>query len=314
MTRAPAIEPVPERTIDGLPRRRAGAVNLRRDVYLFVDFVRREGLKRAHRGNGIPKVPALKLARILSWENEKTHVQKRGAGLWSDVVSGLARALGLVTFGVEGVYAGYSSTEPSFPDNEIEVDAKRFAAWLGSSPMEKETSILESLIAGAENEFFRSSSLYPGEERFNTFGCGVGPASRMPLTSVRRNLLEILADQPAGVWLPVSGLIDLLRATAPDLIVDPSLRKRPLSEYERDLVKRGQKHKITLDERYENFRERLDEHWSGKQIQLTETTPNVFQRVEGRYVQYFLQEVPYLSGFVDLAMAPAGIEKVFPPL
>jgi len=239
-------------------------------------------------------------------------VKSEGTGLWSNVVSRLARSLGLVSFDVKGEYVGYTSMEPSYPDNEIEVETRAFAAWLAASPLEKEKAILEKLVVETGNEFFCYSSLYRGEACFDQRGSATGPASRMPLAFIRRSLLDILAEEPHGVWLPVSGLVDLVRTTARDLILHPSLRKNPLSDYDRDRVKRGAKVTEKVDARYENFRERKKGEWSGEGTQLTESTPDVFDRVEGRYLQYFLREVPFLCGFVDLAMAPESPEPVEP--
>jgi hypothetical protein len=309
------FDALPAREVTRLTVRSAGSVDLRRDLYRFVDFVRLEGLKRAHRDNSIPKGAATKLARLLSHAPEVEHVESAGRGYWSDVVSRIARQLGLVNFDVEGVYAGYSSTEPSFPDNHVKVEAARFQQWLAKTPTAKERAILDALIEMTPNEFFHWATLFPGGSRFDSFGCAVGPASRMDLVAIRKALLAMLADLPTSEWLPASALIDHLRACAPNLIVDPALRKRPLSEWEKHPMRRGERPVEHLDERYGNFREYLGEgRHSGKEVQLTEETPDVFVRVEGRYLQYFLEEVPFLCGFVDLALAPASKDKLSPPL
>ena len=86
-----AFTPLPPSALKGLELHPASAVDLRRDLYLFVDFVRREGIKRAHRSNGIPKGPALKLAKLLSWADEAESIARDGEGDWSDYVSRLAR-------------------------------------------------------------------------------------------------------------------------------------------------------------------------------------------------------------------------------
>lgn len=62
MTALPgSLTPLTEKALAGLELLPARPVDLRRDLSVFVDFVRAEGLKRAHRGNGIPKGPAAKL-------------------------------------------------------------------------------------------------------------------------------------------------------------------------------------------------------------------------------------------------------------
>ena len=306
MIQEAVITPLAQPPASDRPLRLASALNLRRDLYLFVDFVQREGLKRAHRTNGVPKGPALKLTKILSWAPESGWVQENGEGLYSDLISRLARSLGIVDFDVKGTYAGYSSTEASYPDNEIEVKTQRFREWLASDPLTKEREILDKLAETMDNEFFNASELFPYEDRFAGFGCATGPASRMKLPAIRKQLLAMLAELPANVWLPVTGLIEHVKATAPDLILAPRLCQRPLDEWEERARKRGNKSVQHLDERYQNFTEATGTEWpTRKETTLTEKTPDVFRRVEGRYLQYFLQQVPYLCGFVDLAMLTA---------
>jgi hypothetical protein len=307
------IAPLADSAVSRLRLRLGTEINLRRDLYQFVSFVRREGLKRSHRGNRIPKGAASKLAKILSFAGERAAVEEEGAGLWSDAVSHIARQMGLVRFDVKGVYLGYQSSEPAYPDNEITVDEERLSSYLASSPVEREQAVLSALIALTPSEFFEEATLIPGA-RFDSFGCAVGPASRMDLPSIRRGLLELWADLPTGVWLPTSGLVDLLRTRAPKLILPPELREEPLPEWELGL-KKGARRQPRLSDLYSNFRERTVGGPYGEGEELSERTPNVFTRVEGRYLQFFLQEIPFLCGFVDLALGPEPKGKdVIPPL
>ena len=268
------MTPLSERALSRFELLPAGSVDLRRDLAVFVDFVRREGLKRSHRGNGIPKGPAAKLSRLLSWAGEAAAVEADGYGRWSNKVSRLARALGLVSFDVEGSYAGYSSQEPSFPDNEIEVDEKRFATWLADGPLAKERAILEQLVNHSPSEFFNPATLLAGDPRFGGFGSARGPASRMDLPAIRRKLLELLAGLPQGVWLPVRGLIEHVQARAPALILDPALRKSVEKwEAAREKLKPGQ-----LEDLYLNFSEgTVADPWQ-RDGKLSEQTPDVFTR------------------------------------
>jgi hypothetical protein len=313
MSGADIVSPLPDEAVARLPLRLSGQLNLRRDIYLFVDFVRREGLRRTHRGNEIPKGPAQKLAGILTWPDEADAVKKDGHGLWSDKVSRIARDLGLVSFEVKGIYAGYSSQSESFPENDITVDEKRFAAWLADDPMKKERAILDALLRTTESEFFHHATLWEGK-RFGFRGCAIGPASRVDLAAVRKGLLDILADLPAGVWLPIGGLIERVRRQAPTLVLHPGLRQ---PEPERWMPYGERKQKKTtpkLEDLYTNFRESTVRDRWGEKNQLSESTPDIFSRVEGRYIQFFLEEIPWLCGFVDLALPPERRAKPDDPV
>lgn len=199
-------------------------------------------------------------------------VQLNGSGYWSDKVSRVALDLGLVKF--------------------------------ADAPLTKERAVLASLLDSTGSEFFRGATLFEDvggshDQRFDSFGSATGPASRMPLPKIRRALLELLANVASDVWLPMTGLIDLVRREAPTLILAPTLRE-PIKNW------REPKAKEKLEELYQNLREQTDQRRDSG-LQLTEETPDIFLRVEGRYLQYSLEEVPFLCGFVDLArrLAPA---------
>lgn len=310
-----AFTPLAPSALKGLQLYTASVVDLRRDVYLFVDFVRREGLKRAHRTNEIPRASALKLAKLCARPGEDVGVEPEVEAEWADFVSRLARSLGLVDFDVEGVYAGYSSHEPSFPDNHVVVDAKRFEAWLASSPLEKERAIVDTLAATTDSEFFSHATLFGREPRFDWAGRATGPHARLDLPAVRRRLLALLAELPTGEWLRMEELIAHVKATARDAILSPTLKRVPPRALDAWEKKRGVKTVETFVDLYENFREDPDERWKQGPRALTEQTPDVFERVEGRYLQYFLQEIPYLCGFVELALVklPANAPPGKPP-
>lgn len=307
-----ALTPLAPSALKGLELHPASAVDLRRDLYLFVDFVRREGLKRAHRSNGIPKGPALKLAKLLSWAGEAEAIERDGEGDWSDYVSRVALDLGLVSFDVKGSYAGYSSNEPSFPDNHVTVNEKHFDAWLASSPLKKERAILDKLVETAPSEFFHWPPLFHWEPRFDGWGSATGPHSRMTFPPVRKRLLELLAALPTGEWLPMEALIQHVKTTARAAILSPDLKRRPAKEQTAWDQRLGKMVRAEHDDLYQNFRE--ISHMNSGSAAPTEATPDVYERVEGRYLQYFLQGVPYLCGFVDLALVKLGARSHGGPL
>ncbi len=297
----------------GLDIRLAGAVDVRRDLYLFVRYVQDRGLVRSVRGNQIPKVAARQLAKILSWEGEARAVEKHGCGDWSGRISWLARALGLVAFDDEGVYRGYTSTEPSYPDNQIEIAAPAWRKYLALPAGAKARALLEAFLKTTGSEFYHSASLWP-DEAFDRRGSAIGPAGKMDLERVRRGLLDFLADLEPEVWYETRAVVDRLQERAPHLILDPSTRepddssKKRLRDWNWD--RKGGKEAgvprpaISLEDIYSNFRERQagPDRWTARgERQITSRDPDAFRRVEGRYLEFFLREIPYLCGFVDLA-------------
>jgi len=272
---------------------------VRRDLYRFMDFILHNDLKRGHRGNTIPKGPAQKLARILSYKKEMAYVEANGCGYWSDRISHLARCMKLVRFATEGKYIGYSCREPSYPENYIESLPDPWNRYMALSSLEKEWAIWEGLNKATGNEFHRHPTLLDDQPRFDTFGSGVNAASKMDLPNVRVRLLDILSRLTAGVWYSLHDLVAYLKDTHPDLIIDH--RKRD------NCTKNN-----IYDSFYECPFEGKKEVW-GERIEIHEGAPDAYERVEGRYVAFFLEDIPFLMGFVELAFHGRMSPPVSPP-
>ncbi len=295
----------------------ARPVNLRRDLYQFVAYVQANGLTRTYRENSIPKAAARKLAKMLSYKEEAQAVEEDGAGFWSDVIAHIARTLGVASFDVEGTYIGYSSTTESSPDNDITVDTKRWKEYLHKGPREKERAIVDALLQMTPNEFFSSATLLSGE-RFDSWGSATGAASRMKLPQIRRSLLKLLSELSPNVWYDARTFVELLHSEYPDLILDPATREpeyesaRKLKEWEWEIQrtrrrweKEPPKPGVKYEDIYTNFHEfgrnEYDDYSKRKERKIKSGNLAGFHRVEGRYVEWFLSEVPYLAGFVELA-------------
>jgi hypothetical protein len=292
----------------------AGLVNLRRDLFQLVRYVQARGLRRTVRGNAIPKADAQRLARLLTYAEEEANIREEGCGLWSEFVCSLARDMGLVTYDIEGRYAGYSSMAPSFRDNDVVIVADAWRGYLHQRPTEKERALLDAQLASPANEFFHDATLLR-TDAFELHGSRTGPVSRMDLPRVRRNLLEWLARLAPERWYEFRDVVEQLREEAPTLILDPATRgpdresHARLSDWERQTRRGGRSKKgppkppITLEDLYVNFRECPpgQQGWHSEGRQLVSGTPEAFHRVEGRYLASFLCGIPYNSGFVGLA-------------
>ena len=188
--------------------------DLRRDIHVFVDYVRDREIKRMHRGNGLPKADAKRLAKLLSDPEAAAEVDEDGYSTWIDFVDDLALQLGFVKYDTKGEYAGYTSSEPSFPDNYIEFQKKPYRQFLAMKPAQQEARLLELLLAegqGSGSEFYRAR--------------GSGPAGRVQLagdrrpascrsldfTAIRRFLLNTLAKCPPDRWLSTASLVAYLK-------------------------------------------------------------------------------------------------------
>ena len=331
----PLPQPITEAAIGQAVVRAAGEVQIQRDLYQVMRYVEARSICLTRRGNNIPLTDARRLAKQLSASGELVRVEQHRRGHWSEFVLDLARVMDLVKFDIEGAYVGYSSAEPSFINNQVTLLAEAWSAHLSAAAATKEKAILDGLIESTHNEFFHQATLIAGRG-FDGWGCGTGPASRMNLPHIRRVLLERLAELQPGVWYSFNDVVDWLAQRARYLILDPATR-RPDPRSEQALThwdwerrygpgrKRGSakpkpKPKVELEDIYSNFREMVADdrpHRGTVSTDLDSDTPNVFRRVEGRYLEFFLRQIPYICGFVDLAYRPDADPhgaEVSPPL
>ena len=288
-------------SIDVAPLDVAAALpDLRRDLHVFVDYVRAREVKRSHRGNALSKTDAKRLARLLSDPDAARKVDEEGSSAWIDFVDEVTRQLGFVRYDTAGQYAGYTSQEASFPDNYIEFQAKPYEQFLAARAAKQETTLLELLIhqgRGSASEFHRRGVL--GRlEGFSHWGSAIGVIPTLDFPAARRFLLGLLAECPAGQWLSTPSLVEHLKKHHRYFLIPAKPRFK--DEYNAGFG------------RYGNFHESKDA-W-GHEIDIRERDHDGFERVEGRYVERFLEGIPLVLRYVDVAYAPKPPGTIFPSL
>src|SRR5262249_57066758 len=124
-------------------------------------------------------------------------------------------------------------------------------------------------------------------EGFEYWGSALGVMPTLDFPAVRRFLLRLLAECLSGQWLSTASLVEHLKNHHRYFIIPAKPRFK--NEHE---AKFG---------RYSNFHESKDA-W-GHEIDIHESDPDGFERVEGRYVERFLEGVPLVLRYVDVAYA-----------
>jgi len=279
--------------------------NIRRDLYLFVDYVRGKQIKRAVRGNSLPKADATRLAKLMSDPDAADEIKDNGYSTWINFIDGLALQLGFVSYSTTGVYAGYSSQEASFPDNTIAFQADAYEKYLAASMAGQERRLLKALVDVykrgeydySRNEFY-ATAVAGRLEPLNWAGAGVGVMPTLNFAEIREFLLGVLAACPVGVWLATADLVAYLKAHYPYFLIP----QKPKPD------RWG-----VPTQRYGNFREQIGGQWgSGKEI--PDDAPDGFERVEGRYVERFLEYIPLTLGHVDVAYAEPEQKDLHPSI
>ena len=272
--------------------------DLRRDLHIFAAYVCARKVKRSHHGNRLSKSDVKRLARLFSDPDAESEIAERGDSEWIDLVDAQALHMDLVNYDTEGEYAGYTSQEPSFPDNFIELNAKAYAKLASMTLAQQETMLLDSLLKereGCGSEFFGRHVL-ARLDGFDDFGCGTGVVPQLDFHAIRRFLLERLAECPTGEWLSVASLIEHLKQNDPYFLIPRNPEHKKIREKDAH--------------RYCNFYE-SEKQW-GRGETVNEKDADAFERVEGRYIERFLEGIPNLLGYVDVSYAAKQPKVVYP--
>ena len=261
--------------------------DLRRDMLVFIEYLQEREVKRLHRTNRLPKADARRLAKLMSDPNAEADVRHDGWSDWLDFVDATALKLGLISYDTKGEYAGYTSVEPSFPDNYIIFNQRRFEQYLSQPLLEQELALLDSMLNeadGCRSEFFQAGAL-SWLDRFSPFGCATGVLPTLDFPHIRRFLLDLLHTCQPGVWYSTQALIQHLKQNNPYFLIPQTPRYS--SRWDR------------REGRYGNFRESKS-GW-GYEIDIPEQADDGFERVEGRYIERFLEGFPLVLGYVNVA-------------
>ena len=261
--------------------------DLRRDLHAFSRYVSHNEIKRAHRDNSLPKAHLKRIARMMSDASSVKDVAEDGHSRWIDFIDRLSLKLDFVDYETEGQYMGYSSHTESYPDNYMEFSDKTYDNFINQSLQEQEDDILKTLAndaAPCKNEFFTRDPLSI-LDKFDRRGCATGTMNHIRFPKVRTSLLQLLANCRPGVWYSTASLIAHFKNNNPFFLIPEKL---PLK---RDEHKEG---------RYDNFKERKPgDRWG--ESWAVGCRKDRFERVEGRFVERFLEGLPLNMGYVEVA-------------
>ncbi|MCD6207564.1 MAG: hypothetical protein J7J06_06170 [Methanosarcinales archaeon] len=274
--------------------------DLRHDLHAFVEYVRERDVKRLHRSNELNRSDQKRLAKLMSDSHPLEEVEAKGHSDWIDYVDRLALAFRFTDYDTEGRYMGYTSSEPSFPDNYIDVDTKKYEGFIDLPLIEQEKKLLDLLVKHyleGNNEFYKTSVL--GRlSGFSTRGSATGIMPGLDFARARRFLIKVLQTCTPGVWYTAASLIRYLKEHHPFFLIP----KNPKYQHE-GYAKEG---------RYGNFREQK-EKW-GTETPIPEGDADAFLRVEGRFVERFLEGLPLILGYIEVAYSKTEYKGLLPEI
>jgi hypothetical protein len=276
-----------------------------RDLFTYLDYVGERSVKRMTRSNEIPRADLQRLAKNLGGLTFEPGENEIHAEQWIQFIDDLALRLQLVTYDLKGEYRGYTSSEPSFIENFIVVQQVPLQKFLELSPAAQEKRILDTLIHAASrrdydnysnNEFFQHTPVST-LDRFSMWGAGTGLMPTLKFPEIRQFLFSVLQNCPAGQWLSTESLIAYLKANHPYFLIPENHPKK--DRWGKEIG------------RYDNFYEGKQEYGLDRKS-VPPSAPDAFERVEGRYVERFLEGIPLLMNFVDVAYDPKPYTGLLP--
>ena len=279
-----------------------------RDLFVYIDYVGQRSIKRMTRTNEIPRPDQQRIAKLMGDLTFDPNQEEIDASQWIDLIDQVGYGLHVVSYDINGEYRGESSSEKSFIENYITINQANLRRFLELNPIEQEKKILEALKAPRALsvyqyqdveliEFFQTSVL--GElDSFNTRGSATGVLPSLNFSEIRQFLLELLLQCSPGVWYSTESLVQYLKMNHPYFLIPQKIKPDRWG---------------TIAGRYDNFYEAKDQQSYGDDV-VNANAPDAFERVEGRYVERFLENIPLIMRFVDVAYDPAPYKGRFPTM
>ncbi len=259
----------------------------RKDLHVYFEYVGDRFVKRSFRENKIPRTDAKRLAKILSDPKASDEIDEKGESEWLNFVDGLALDLGFVKYNTAGQY---SRSSASFPENRIYALREAYESFLSLPLQKQEEKLFQAMIgkySEENNEFFRKS-LFGRLDAFSSRGYATGVVPLVKFNEVRKFLFERLKSLTPGVWYETASLVRFFEKENPYFLIP----KNPKFKY----------HYESKDNRYCNFQEQDDK--GSDFMRISDKDRDGFSRVEGRYVERFLENIPLTLGYVDVAYGP----------
>ncbi len=274
--------------------------DLRKDFQHYIDYVDNRLVTRTHRENRLSKADARRLAKLCGDPDAREEIDDTGMSSWLSILEYIALTLKLVRYDTEGSYAGYTSSEPSFPDNEIDPNEQKISEYTQLLLQDRESLLLSALTdnyAYDDNEWLQRGA-FSRLDHFSYRGCACGVMPHIRFDQARKTLLKVLAQCEPNTWYSTASFIEYIKKKHRYFLI-PKVLPAKIHKHER--------------ERYDNFSEQLDRN-EYKETKITENQPQAYERVEGRYIERFLEGAPLEMGYVDVAYTKEAPNKLAPSI
>ena len=268
--------------------------DFRRDLFLLVQYFTNNEVKRTVYGNMLTKSDYKKICKYLKRPELMDEYEKEIGIWWIDYLDRLALNLDWISYDTEGVYQGYSSTSAAFQDNYIKVNEEKVSVFLKLTALEQEKYLFRHLKEEAKksNEWM-SRSHFTRLDRFDTWGSGTGVLPTLDLNPSRSLLIQILGELTPNVWYATADLIELMKQQHKWFLI-------PKKVYVEEPDGWNKPKKKVKYPRYSNFYEG-DRYSSSNRKPIPDNDPLGFEKVEGRFIERFLESFLFEMGYIEVA-------------
>ncbi len=266
-------------------------------LHAYMDYLCSREVKRSYRGNKIPDADYKRLCKSINQEDNEHNRS------YIDEADRIAYAIDWIHYDKHGSYS-YSSDDQLYRNNIIKISKKNYQDYLNIESEDKRyKSLVKRLytsVAVKNNELFQSD--YYGANVLSKFS--VSYYSRTIIEAIkfkaaRLAIIDALSTLKPDTWYSVDRLIDYMQQHHRYFLISEKTKSPSYSA--------GKKN------RYAHFNERLttDKYTP---ITIDESMSDAFRRVEGRFIERFLETLPYTLGWVELAYDKEDNSNVIPSL
>lgn len=271
--------------------------DLHHDIAQYIEYIKHRSVKRSSRSNYLLKGDIVRLSKLMPGQelnNADFHTEDFH---YPGFIDDLAHAMGFVEFDVVSNY--YDST---FPENYITIKGDNYQKHISLPLQKQEENILKLFnTKGSKdsNEFIRQSPLGI-LDHFQSYNIGE-VVEAIDFMKVRLFLFDVLSNLEVNTWYSVKSLIEYLKSNHPYFLIP----RQP------EVIKtKSYRQKELFENRYAGFSDTYEQ----QRYQLDASYKDIFERVEGRYIERFLEFIPFLLGYTELAYNNGDLEKYRPTI
>ncbi|GGF93287.1 MULTISPECIES: hypothetical protein [Cysteiniphilum] len=267
-------------------------------LHAYMDYLCLREVKRSYRGNHIPDADYKRICKSINQEDSENNRR------YIDEADRIAYAMHWIQYDKRGSY-GYTSDERLYKNNIIKVSKEDYQDYLNITNEDKRYKALVKRLC--------ISVVPESNELFQSEGYGAGILNKFPLEyyyakdvvsqinfeAARLAIIDALATLKPEVWYSVDTLVDYLHKHHCYALIPEKMKPS--------------RHSYGKANRYAHF----NEHPSTDKYKTTtidQSMTDAFKRVEGRFVERFLETLPYSLGWVELAYDKEYHSDVSPSL